>query len=278
MAKQVFTRLSTNVVFATLVMVLSFLISGHAQWVGHMTPGLPRAADGNPNLRAPTPRTADGKPALSGVWHAEPEPGGEVGPGGLVLPKYMANVTRDQPADILRPAAAALFQARAKNFYRDSPSLRCLPLGVAWLDTYTHPFKIVQTAGLIVILYESQTLFRQVFVDGRTLPDDPQPAWLGYSVGAWDGDALVVKTAGFTDKTWLDARGHPHSEAMRLTERFTRRDTGHLDIEVTVDDPANYTRPFSYTQPHRLLPDGELIEYICNENNAAHFPLVGDQR
>ena len=161
--------------------------------------------------------------------------------------------------------------------YRDSPSLRCLPLGVPWLDTYTHPFKIVQTAGVMVIWDESQTLFRQVFMDGRALPDDPQPAWLGYSVGAWDGDALVVKTAGFTDKTWLDARGHPHSEAMRLTERFTRRDTGHLDIEVTVDDPAYYTRPFSYTQPHRLLPDGELIEYICNENSAAHFPLVGNK-
>jgi len=278
MPKRLRTHRSARTVFATTMVVLSFAGSGQAQWQGQLKPGFPQAADGRPNLEAPAPRTPGGKPELAGVWQAEPEPGGDdTGPGGLVLPKYMADVTRDQPDTLLQPAAAALLKARADNLYRDNPVIRCLPLGVPRLDAYTHPFKIVQSDGLIVILYESQTLFRQIFMDGRALPEDPQPAWLGYSVGRWDGDTLVVSTAGFTDKTWLDARGRPHSEAMRLTERFTRRDMGHMNIEVTVDDPAMYTRSFSFTQPHRLLPDGELIEYICNENNEAHFPLVGSK-
>ena len=141
----------------------------------------------------------------------------------------MIDMTRDMPerATLMTPAAAAIHQARVANNLRDNPAIRCLPLGVPRLDSYTHPFKIVQTPGLVLVLYESQTLFRQIFTDGRRLPEDPQPAWLGYSVGRWEGDTLVVQTAGFTDQTWLDGSGHPHSEAMRLTERFTRRDVGH---------------------------------------------------
>jgi hypothetical protein len=134
------------------------------------------------------------------------------------------------------------------------------------LDAYTHPYKIVQTPDLIVILYESQTLFRQIFTDGRSHPVDPEPSWLGYSVGRWQGDELVVETIGFNDKTWLDGFGHPHSEAMKLTERFRRRDFGHMDIEITIDDPKAYTKPIRYVQPQRLEADSELIEYICNEN------------
>jgi hypothetical protein len=130
----------------------------------------------------------------------------------------------------------------------------------------THPFKIVQTRDVIVILYESQTLFRQIFLDGRVHPTDPEPTWLGYSVGKWDGDVLVVETVGFNDKTWLDGSGHPHSEAMRLTERFRRRDFGHMEIEIAIDDPKAYTTQIRYVQPQALLVDGELIEYICNEN------------
>ena len=132
----------------------------------------------------------------------------------------------------------------------------------------------MQTPGLVLVLYESQTLFRQIFTDGRRLPEDPQPAWLGYSVGRWEGDTLVVQTAGFTDQTWLDGTGHPHSEAMRLTERFTRRNVGQLDIEVTIDDPVLYTRPITYTQRQSLQVDGELIEYICNENHEANLPQM----
>jgi hypothetical protein len=134
------------------------------------------------------------------------------------------------------------------------------------LNAYTHPYKIVQTPELIVILYESLTMFRQIFVDGREHPKDPQPSWMGYSIGRWDGDVLVVETVGFNDQTWLDGSGHPHSEAMRLTERFRRRDVGHMDIDIVIDDPKAYTRPLQYVQPQLLLPDTDLIEYICAEN------------
>jgi hypothetical protein len=133
----------------------------------------------------------------------------------------------------------------------------------------------VQTPGLVVILYESMTLFRQIFMDGRELPKEPQPTWLGYSIGRWDGDTLVVHSAGFNDKTWLDGSGHPHSEAMHLVERFRRRDIGHMDIEITIDDPKAYTKPLTYTQSQRLLPDTDLIEYICNENFQTPLKTVG---
>ena len=131
------------------------------------------------------------------------------------------------------------------------------------LDSYTHPYKIVQTPDLIVILYESLTMFRQIFTDGRPHPEDPQPSWLGYSTGRWDGDVLVVETIGFNDKTWLDGSGHPHSEQMRLTERFRRTDFGHMDIEIVIDDPKAYKKPLRYTQPQNLLADTELLEYVC---------------
>jgi hypothetical protein len=134
------------------------------------------------------------------------------------------------------------------------------------LNAYTHPYKIVQTPELIVILYEAHTTFRQVFLDGREHPNDPQPSWMGYSIGRWDADVLVVETVGFNDQTWLDGSGHPHSEAMRLTERFRRRDFGHMNIEVVIDDPKAYTRPLTYTQPQELLADTELLEYVCAEN------------
>jgi hypothetical protein len=245
-----------------------------AQWLKNPTQGLPRNADGTPNLAAAVPRSA-GKPDLSGIWQAAPDrtdPAGGV--EGIVAPRYLIDITRDlKPQEIpFQPAAEALYKQRAAAFWRDNPLLRCLPGGVPRLDSYTHPYKIVQTPELIVILYESQTMFRQIFLDGRELPRDPEPSWMGYSVGRWDGDVLIVETAGFNDKTWLDGSGHPHSEAMRLTERFKRRDIGHMDIEIVIDDPAVYTKPLSYVQSQVLLPDTDLIEYICNENerDASH--------
>jgi hypothetical protein len=252
-------------------------MSAGAQWLNQPTPGLPRAADGRPNLGAPVPRTADGRPDLSGVWESNRDAGGPAGGiEGIVAPRYMFDLTIDMKDrdTLMRPDAAALYKARAANQFRDNPSIKCLPLGVPRLNSYTHPFKIVQTPGLIVILYESQTTFRQIFMDGRKLPDDPQPAWYGYSIGRWDGDTLVVQSSGFNDKTWLDGSGHPHSESMRLTERFTRQNLGRLDIEVTIDDPVSYTRALTYTQSQSLLADGELIEYVCNENHEANLPHV----
>ena len=262
---------------AALMLVVATSATPMAQWPNHPTPGVPRAADGSPNLNAPVQRTPDGKPDLSGVWQSNRNAGGQAGGiEGIVAPRYMIDLTvdmKDRNA-VMRPDAAALYKARGANEFRDNPSIKCLPLGVPRLDSYTHPFKIVQTPGLILILYESQTTFRQIFMDGRKLPADAQPAWYGYSVGRWEGDTLVVESSGFNDKTWLDGSGHPHSESMKLTERFTRRDAGHLDIEVTIDDPVTYTRPLTYTQGQTLLADEELIEYVCNENHEANLPHV----
>ena len=233
--------------------------------------------DGRPSLTAPTPRTSDGRPDLSGLWIAVKDPAGVAGGiEGIVAPKYMINILRDlNPGDVpLQPEAAALYKQRVADLFKDNPLVRCLPAGVPRLNAYTHPYKIVQTPGLIVVLYESLTMFRQIFLDGRSLPKDPEPTWMGYSVGTWEGDTLVVHSSGFNDKSWLDGSGHPHSDAMRLTERFRRLDVGHMDIEITIDDPKSYTRPLTYTQPQELLPDSELIEYICNENNEANFPQI----
>lgn len=239
------------------------------QWLNQPTRGIPRTADGKPDLTAPAPRAADGKPDLSGVWQPAADPTGSAGGvEGIVAPRYLIDVTRDlKPEEVpFQPWAAALYKQRNDDFRRDNPLIRCLPAGVPRLIAYTHPYKIVQTSELIVILYESATMFRQIFLDGRQLPKDPQPSWMGYSIGRWEGDVLVVETIGFNDKTWLDGSGHPHSEEMRLTERFTRRDFGRLDIGVVIDDPKTYTKPLSYVQPQMLLPDTDLLEYVCAEN------------
>ena len=152
------------------------------------------------------------------------------------------------------------------------PSERCLPHGIPDAMLPATPFKIAHTPGLKLILYEQESRFRQVFTDGRPLPVDPNPAWLGYSVGRWDGDTFAVETSGFNDRTWLDDSGHPHTDALRTTERFHRRDFGHLDLALTIDDAKAYTRPWSITIPFAILPDTELIENICeNEKDAARL-------
>ena len=140
----------------------------------------------------------------------------------------------------------------------------------------SEPFKIIQSPGVIVILYEVETTFRQIFTDGRKLPVDPSPAWQGYSVARWEGDTLVIDTAGFNDKSWLDDPGHPHSEALRVTERFQRRDFGHMDIQITFDDPKAYTKPWTVTIPFDLYADTELMESIC-ENEKDRPNMVGKQ-
>ena len=260
-------RMQSRVLVTTIA--IAACDAAAAQWPDHPSPRIPRTADGRPNLSAPAPRTADGRPDLSGIWQSERDPNGVPGGiEGIVAPRYMIDITKDlRPEEVpFQPWAAALHKQRVANSFKDNPMLQCLPAGVPRLNAYTHPQKIVQTPGLIVVLYESMTLFRQIFIDGRELPRDPQPTWFGYSVGKWEGDTLVVHTTGLNDKTWLDGSGHPHSEAMQLVERFTRRDVGRMDIEITIDDPKTYTKPLTYTQRQLLLPDTELIEYICNEN------------
>ena len=256
-------RAALTVVFAALAAPIA------GQWVNHPTRGLPRNADGKPDLAAPTPRTRDGRVDLSGIWLSERDPKGTPGGiEGIVAPRYMIDIMVDlKPGEAaLQPWAEALFKQRRANLLRDNPMIRCLPAGVPRLDAYTHPYKIVQTPELILVLYESQTMFRQIFVDGRALPENPEPSWMGYSVGRWDGDVLVVDTVGFNDQTWLDGLGHPHTEAMRLTERFRRVNLGRMEIDIVIDDPKAYTGAIRYTQPQVLLPDTELLEYICSEN------------
>lgn len=249
--------------FLTLILgVVSLPVC--AQWPNVKTPGVPRNPDGSPNLTAPTPKTADGKPDLSGIWE----------PNGI---KYLINIAADlKPADIpFLPAAAAEYQKRRANNGLDDPDARCLPSGMPRKDAITSPYKILEYPNLLVFLYESRTTFRQVFLDGRPLPKEAQPSFDGYSTGHWEGDTLVVETAGFNGRTWLDSNGHPATDALHLTEKFRRPDFGHMEIEITIDDPKTYTKPWTVKENPHLLVDTELIEYICNENEKDLSHLIG---
>src|SRR5579885_2157558 len=245
-----------------LIILSAMSASVSAQWPNHPTPGLPRTEQGKPNLSAPAPRALDGKPDLAGVWRVRQS-------------SYLVYVTSDLKPEEILPWAAAVYKQREDNFRNDTDGISCLPPGPkAGISGLALPMKIVQTPNLVVILYEYQTIYRQIFTDGRTLPEDPNPTWMGYSVGHWEGDTLVATTAGFNDRTTLDLGGHPHSEELRVTERFHRRDVGHMDVQVTLEDPKAYTRPWTLPVELELMPDSELIEYVCeNERDAPH--LVG---
>ena len=233
-----------------------------AQWPNRPTPGLPRTADGKPNLAAAAPRASDGKPDLSGVWEVRNSS------------SYFYLTSDLKPGEI-QPWAQKLFQQREEDFRRDTDGISCLPPGPkAGIGVGNLPMKIVQTPPLTVILYEYQTIFRQIFTDGRGMPADPNPTWMGYSVGHWDEDTLVVTTAGYNDRTSIDLAGHPHTEALRVTERFRRPTAGHLELKITYDDPKAYTRSWTVPIDFDLVPDGDLIEYVCeNERDKSH--LVG---
>jgi len=259
-----------------------------AQWLNYPAPGTPRTRDGKPNLSARAPRGPNGKPDLSGVWHVEPTPMAEMkriygddvnqlqvpGMEADTISKYALNILADfKPEESpLRPEAAELMRNRPPG---SNPADNCLPLGIPFAFLVSEPDKIVQSPGLIVMLFESADAHRQIYTDGRPLPKDPEPAWLGYSTGHWDRDTLVVETAGFNDKTWLDAFGHPHSEALRVTERYRRRDFGHLDLQVTLDDPGAYAKPWTVSAGGVFAADTELLEYVCAENEKDHPHLVG---
>jgi len=273
--------------------VLIVLLAGsvYAQWVNYPSPGTPRTRDGKPNLTAPAPRASNGKPDLTGLWHVQPTPVEEMKrlfgddlikaadatsvPGMELdtISKYAINILGDfKPGEEpMRPEAAKLFGQRASGATRD-PGVDCLPLGIPISSLVSEVHKVVQTPGLIVVLLEVDNAHRQIYTDGRKLPPDPQPSWLGYSVGRWEKDTLVVDTAGFNDKAWLDVLGHPRSEAMHLVERYHRRDFGHLDVEMTFDDPKMYTKPFTIKVTHQLIPDSDILEYFCaeNEKDRAH--------
>jgi len=255
-----------DMVARMILLALVTALMSPAQWLNLRTPGIPRLVDGNPDMTAPTPKTFDGKPDLSGIWRSDPTEG----------VNYIQNVARDVPPDAVKPWAKALYERRIENLQRDEPWARCQPAGLPLLDTAGFTYRIVQSPGLLVILYEETTSVpRQIFMDGRELPRDPNPTWLGYSVGKWEGDTLVVQTSGFNDKTWLDANGHPHSESLRLTERFRRLDFGHLELQITIDDPDAFTKPFTVVKHPKLRADYEMLEYFCNENERDSRHMVG---
>jgi hypothetical protein len=231
----------------------------HAQWISYKIPGVPRTADGKVNLTAPVARTHDGKPDLSGTWHTDRG--------------YFGNLARDlKPGELLMlPWAEERVKENQSNQHKNDPMVACLPPGVPRASLggsrgMPHPFKIVQTPALVVFLYETSTnqTFRQVFLDGRPHPTDPQPTWLGYSIGRWEGDTLVVETTGFNGRAWVDTgAGHPQTDVAHVTERFTRRNIGTMDIDITINDPKAYVKPWTARVPVNLLPDSDLIETFC---------------
>jgi hypothetical protein len=246
----------TALVVSGLLYVLGVPLS--AQWLNHPTPSIPRTRDGKPNLSAPAPRTPDGKPDFSGLWNR-------------ISPRYSRNVVADlRPGEVL-PWAQALVDERRENLGKGYMNTICVPFGPSYVTsadtTGAEQMKIVQTPALLLILNPDLT-YRQVYMDGRALERDPNPAWMGYSVGRWDGDTLIVDSNGYNDRTWLDHDGHPHTEALLMTERYHRRDFGHLDIEVTYSDPRAYTKTWSVSVRAELAPDTEMIEFVCGEREA----------
>jgi hypothetical protein len=265
------------------IVVMALSVSVNAQWLNQPSAAIPRTKDGKPNLSAPAPRQKNGKPDLSGVWQTiDPTReerykfffDGINNLGEDVPSAYFMNILYDyKPQDSpLRPELVAAFQQRLAARAKDIPSTRCLPFGLPLINAAPFPYKILNLPGEIVLLYEHDTNFRQVFMDGRKPPKEAAPTWMGYSIGKWDGDTLVVDSTGFNDKSWLDAAGHPHSEDMRVTERFRRHDFGHMDLQETIDDPKTYTRPFSLTIRQVYVPDSDLLESFCeNEQDLKHI-------
>lgn len=254
---------------ATAVTALALLMASFAgaQWIHYPTRGVPRTSNGSPKLDAPTPRSIDHHPDLSGLWAAEKRP---CPPGGC-----FDQMINEQFLDIgfgikgglpLQPWAAALVKQRTAAAGKDDPTTHCLPGSPVQMHTSPFLRKMVQTPGLLIMMTENGALYRQIFTDDRPLPVDPQPYWFGYSSGKWEGDTLVVHTAGFRDGLWLDRNGTPMTDAAKMTERFRRPDFGHLEIEVTIDDPKAYTAPFTVKIKQNLAVDTELIDSNCLEN------------
>jgi hypothetical protein len=268
-----------------VVLILSISPSLLAQWASYPSPGVPRNADGTPNLNGAPPRAADGRPDLSGIWSNVRAPAGQRGANANAAPAPPPN---DGPPvaqfgnvgagfkDGLpyQTWAADLVKKRMADNSKDNPDAHCLPMGFMQFHTHPQPRKIIQTPGVTIIIYEANHGLRQIFTDGRQLPGkDADPWWYGYSVGKWEGDTLVVTTKGFLDRDplWLDVRGSPLTEAATVTERFRRPNFGNLEIEVTVDDPKAYTKPWTVKLNQRIMVDTELIEFICEDRDATHY-------
>ena len=250
----------------------------NAQWINYPTRGVPRMPDGKPDLAAPAPRAADGKPDLSGIWQLEPDnPCPAIGcQVDYRAGREFINLGARLPGGLpYQPSTAAIVKSRTENLGKDDPVGFCKPGGAVRILTYPPYRKILQLPELVVILSERDVTYRQLFVDGRPLPDDPNPTFNGYSAGRWDGDTLVVQTIGFREGTWLDRNGSPISEKAKMTERFRRVNFGLLEIDLTIDDPQEYTRPWTVTLRQRIVVDTELLDYHCTDNELSAKRLVG---
>jgi hypothetical protein len=265
-------------IVAFLVVAFGVPGVGLTQWLHYPTAEVPRKADGKPNLTAPAPRLTNGKPDFSGIWHTARripcsadlgkfiDCGSEIGGSPLAL-----NLGLDMPDGLpYRPEAAALVKQRKADQGVDDPHVRCLPDNPPRPWVMPHLLKAVHTPKLLVLLYEVNAMYRQIFIDGRPLPADMNPSWNGYSTAKWEGDTLVVQTAGFRDDLWIDMGGSPMSEAAKMTERIRRPNFGTLELEITVDDPRTYTRPWTVKMVQGIELDTELIDEVCLENEKSY--------
>jgi len=273
-------RLPRPRLFAAIIMLASAPTALLAQWEAYPTAGVPRTPDGKPNLTAPTPKASDGHPDFTGIWQNDRTVGGTVSARSSSKPpttnEDLLALARRSPFWNLgsqfkdglpfTPWAAELHRQRVANNSKDNPDAHCLPMGIMQFHNHGEPRKMIQTPQVIVILYEANAGIRQIFTDGRPLPKDPEPWWYGYSTGHWEGDTLVVQSAGFRDLGWLDVEGSPLTDMAHVIERYRRPDFGHLEIAVTIDDPKAYTKPWTFTVRQHIMVDTDLIEFVCQEN------------
>jgi hypothetical protein len=265
--------MSTRLVVAA---VLAMSASLDAQWLNYPTRGVPRTLDGKPDLTAPAPRLPDRKPDLSGIWQLQPRPCPPEGCGDYPAAAEFLNFGAKLQGGLpYQPWAADVVKERTAQLGKDDPVGFCRPGGALRILTFPPYRKFLQLPGLFVILSERDVTYRQIFMDGRQLPTDPTPTPNGYSIGAWDGDALVVTSRGFRDGTWLDRNGSPMSDAAKVTERFRRVNYGRLEVDVTVDDPKVYTRPWTVTLTQQIVLDTELLDYFCTDNEKDASHMVG---
>ena len=247
------------------------------QWLHYPAADVPRNPDGKPNLNAPPPRTRDGHPDFSGVWdieHNRPCP--VEGCNDMQIGQEFIDIGWSLKGGLpYLPWAETLMKERKAQNGKDDPGSHCLPIGLVKMHTTPLLSKIVQAPGLMIILSERETIYRQIFIDGRPLPEVDLPSYNGYSSARWDGDTLIVQTTGFKDGMWLDRNGSPMTDAAKITERFRRPSFGKMEIELTVDDAKAYTKPWTIQMTHFLMPDSELIDYQCRENEKSVEHYVG---
>jgi hypothetical protein len=249
----------------------------YGQWINEPARGVPRTPDGKPNLTAPA-RRMNGKPDFTGIWQTDMAAPGEIekiiptiafsavpGDDPRTFSRYLFNVMADYPPNDIKLSQDGQKAWDVNRSLGDSVGPRCLPNGLPMTELFPLPRRIVQTPALVAVLYEGD-LPRQIHLDGRKLPADPNPAWTGYSVAKWDGDTLVVETVGLNSRAFLDAFAHPRSDAMRMLERWQRRDFGHLEIQVTIEDAKYYSKPITFRYTSTLIPDDDLLEWVCTEN------------